>query len=335
MLHVIVISMQTSKNHFLQLVEQQIKESLKWDEKSSFSAEPTLFAAAKHLCLSNGAKRARPKLIYFFSEALQINSALAIDIAVTSEFIHSASLLHDDVIDNGTLRRGSPTVNVVWDELTAVLAGDILLAESIKGLKKCPRVISLEALQLVSEMTKATMLEAHIRNKNNVSIEQWNYIAQGKTASMFQWCGRSVGHIANDLKAVECFDNFGKHFGLAFQLADDLLDVYPTESGKTPFADLRNRNPSYPIILALQYSKTFSRALIKTWEKETISESEIAYLGETIISTGAAEHTLERINKEVQLSIEALDEYVNLPGVQIIAQWALEMCLRFKRSEAV
>ncbi len=335
MLHVILISMQTNKNHFLQLVEQQIKETLEWDSKASFSAEPTLFAAAKHLCLSKGAKRARPKLIYFFSEALQINTSLAIDIAVTSEFIHSASLLHDDVIDTGTLRRGSPTANVVWDDLTAVLAGDILLAESIKGLKKCPRVISIEALQLVSEMTKATMLEAHIRNDHNVTTEQWNYIAKGKTASMFQWCGRSVGHIANDMKAVECFDKFGKHFGIAFQLADDLLDIYPRESGKTPFADLRNRNPSYPIILALQNSNHFSRALRNAWESELNTEDEIASLGESLISTGAAEQTLEKIQNEVDLSIDALEGYVNLPGIQIIAQWALEMCLRLKKSEAV
>jgi len=327
--------MYTNKNHFLQLVEQQIVKTLQWDEQSSFCAEPMLFAAARHLCLADGAKRARPKLIYFFSQALQLNSQLIVDIAVTSEFIHNASLLHDDVIDNGTIRRGNPTVNVVWDNLTAVLAGDILLSESIKGLKDCPRLVAQEALELVSEMSKATMLEAHIRNSTSVSLEQWNYIAKGKTASMFQWCGRSVGYLDDNLKAAECFGGFGKHFGIAFQMADDLLDIQQLESGKTPFADLRNRNPSYPMILAQQLSPGFTKDLKNAWSKDQISEKEIISLGNAIISTGAAEQTYDQIQKEVNLSVESLGEYVNKPGCQTIAQWALAMCHRFKRTEAV
>jgi len=285
--------------------------------------------------LAKGAKRARPKLVYFLSQTLDIDQSLLVDVAVTSEFIHNASLLHDDVIDNGTIRRGNPTVNVVWDELTAVLAGDILLSESIRRLIHCPRIIAQEALQLVSDMTKATMLEAHIRNKTNVSIDQWNFIANGKTASMFSWCGRSVGHLANEKKIIQCFGDFGKHFGLAFQMADDLIDIFPLESGKTPFADLQNRNPSYPMIIAQQLSSSFSSDLSKAWKKDTLSEAEIANLGKAILSTGAADYTYEQIQKEIQLAIEALDEFIDLPGCKVVVEWALSMCYRFQKSEAV
>jgi geranylgeranyl pyrophosphate synthase len=327
--------MYKNKSHFLQLVEQQIVEKLKWDSKSSFCTEPQLFGAAKHLCLANGAKRARPKLIYFFAQALDIQSPQIIDIAVTGEFIHNASLLHDDVIDNGTIRRGKPTVNIVWDNLTAVLAGDILLSESIRSLVNCPRVVAQEALDLVSEMTRATMLEAHIRNKTDITAEQWMYIANGKTASMFRWCGRSVGYLANNNESVKCFGEFGNHFGIAFQMADDLLDIQNLDSGKTPFADIRNRNPSYPIILAQKRSSGFTKDLTRAWNKQTLLEKEIYALGNAIISTGAAEETYRHITEKVNNSIEALEGFASLPGCDIIVQWAYSICSRFQNTEAV
>ena len=325
---------ETTKNHFIQQFEQHIDEVLAWDEQTAHSAEPTLFAAARHLCLAKGGKRARPKLVYFFAKGLGLFQPEVFDIAVTAEFIHNASLLHDDVIDCGELRRGQPTVNVVWDSLTAVLAGDILLSESIRILKNCPRIIATEALELVSIMTRATMMEAHIRNNTNVSIDQWDYIADGKTSSMFTWCGRAIGHLAEDIDAAERFGTFGHHFGLAFQIADDVLDIQHNTSGKTPFADLRNKNPSFPIVLACKQSKSFKRALENAWLAEVPDDDIIVELGNELVEMGIITQCIERIQQEVDLSIEALGEYVHKPGCQEIAQWALAMCHRFQVLES-
>lgn len=325
---------ETTKNHFLEQFEQHIDDVLTWDEKKSHLAEPTLFAAARHLCLAKGGKRARPKLVYFFAKGLGLFQQEVLDIAVTAEFIHNASLLHDDVIDNGELRRGQPTVNVVWDSLTAVLAGDILLSESIRILKDCPRVVANEALELVSIMTRATMMEAHVRNNTAVSIEQWDYIADGKTSSMFTWCGRAVGHLANNPDATERFGRFGHHFGLAFQIADDVLDIQHDSSGKTPFADLRNKNPNFPIVLACQQSASFKEKLEKAWKQDVPSEEAILSLGNELVEMGMVTQCIERIQAEVALSIEALGEYANKPGCQEIAQWALAMCHRFQVLES-
>ena len=116
-------------NHFLQRFERHIDDVLTWDEEISHSAEPTLFAAARHLCLAKLEKGHVPKApSYFFAKGLGLFQSEVLDIAVTAEFIHNASLLHDDV-DCGELRRGQPTVNVVWDSLTAVLAGVNILSE--------------------------------------------------------------------------------------------------------------------------------------------------------------------------------------------------------------
>ncbi len=324
----------TSKNHFLQQFEQHLSNILTWDNQSSLSVEPNLFAAARHLCLAKGGKRARPKLVHFFATSLELEQKVVFDIAVTAEFIHNASLLHDDVIDSGELRRGQPTVNVVWDNITAVLAGDILLSESIKILSNCPRIVANEALELVSTMTRATMMEAHIRNHTDVTIPQWEYICDGKTSSMFRWCGRAVGHLAKDPQATDAFDKFGYHFGLAFQLADDVLDFKYDDSGKTPFADLRNKNPNYPLVLACQQSSSFKADLEKYWAKDIINEQQTEEIGLSLLSSGVLDDCIDRIQREVDLSIEALDHFVERPGCQEIALWALAMCQRFQTMES-
>ena len=370
--------MKVDKRHFMDLVEKQIRSSLHWDSAATYSDRPTLVAAAEHICLAEGAKRARPKLVYYLSKGLglksnalentehgELNQKLVlpklVDVAVCVEFIHSASLLHDDVIDNGVLRRNRATVNQKWDNLTAVLAGDLLLAESIKGLRNCPREVAQGALELVAEMTRSTMLEAHVRASTEVTPEQWLYIADGKTSSMFRWCGQAVGQIMQSEEAVERFGLFGTHFGIAFQMADDLLDLQPELSGKTPFADIRNRNPSYPMILAQQESPAFRDALALAWKGnsaakaselrsgqefitgsgkscssaeasafETIPEATVMELGKMIAHTSAKDRTRERITEEVNIAIDALGPYRDVPGCREVAMWAAAMCQRFQ-----
>jgi heptaprenyl diphosphate synthase len=320
---------------FLEVVEHRIDAALAWDEQASWSERPALAAAARHLCMAPGAKRARPRLTYYFGLALDADVDLLADIAVAGEFIHAASLLHDDVIDNGRLRRGKPTVNVIWDSLTAVLAGDLLLAEAVKGLHRCPRDIAQESLEVVADMTRSTMLEAHIRGSVNVPVKQWRYIALGKTASMFKWCGRSAAHLAEDAEALERFGLFGERFGTAFQMADDLLDIVGLDSGKTPFADIRNCNPSYPLIIAQEKSTEFRERLRMAWAKETLSEEEVQSLGAEVVALGAASETEDRIEEEIRLALEALGKYSKRPGCREIAQWAAMTWRQFSRSEAV
>ena len=200
---------------------------------------------------------------------------------------------------------------MVWDSLTAVLAGDILLSESIRILKDCPRVVATEALELVSIMTRATMMEAHIRNNTNVSIDQWDYIADGKTSSMFTWCGRAIGHLADNQDAVERFGKFGHHFGLAFQIADDVLDIQHNLSGKTPFADLRNKNPSFPIVLACKQSASFKQELEQAWLQDIPSEESIETGSSSMIDMGIVTQCIDQIQREVDISIESLGDYAD------------------------
>ena len=151
---------------------------------------------------------------------------------------------------------------------------------------------------------------------------------------MFTWCGRAIGHLADDPDAAARFGKFGHHFGLAFQIADDVLDIQHNTSGKTPFADLRNKNPSFPIVLACKQSQSFKRALEQAWIADIPQEETIMKLGNMLIEMGIVTQCIERIQEEVDLAIEALGEYVHKPGCQEIAQWALAMCHRFQVLES-
>ena len=314
---------------FLSEVESRIDTTLSWDTEASWSDLPVMAEAARHLCLAGEAKRSRPRLVYMFGIAIEANADALADIAMAGEFIHGASLMHDDVIDEGTMRRGRPTVNARWDNLTAVLAGDMLLSEAIYGLRRWKRPITEEALKLVAAMSRAAMLEAHVRGRIDVPEQQWRYIALGKTGAMFRWCGRSVAWLADDMEALQSFGEFGDRFGVAFQMADDLKDILGGDIGKDRFADIRNANPSYPLILALRSSDGLRRDIEAAWKKESLTGEEISRIGHAVIDTGAAQQAYAQLGDEIAAAIDALGPYRERPGCAEMAAWATMMWRSF------
>ena len=292
-------------------------------------------AAARHLCLAKQAKRARPRLVHMFGVAIDAPADPLADVAVAAEFIHSASLMHDDVIDHGTMRRNQQTVNTRWDNLTAVLSGDVLLSEAIYGLRRWHRCVTEEALQLVANMSRAAMMEAHVRTKTDVSIDQWRYIAEGKTGEMFQWCGRATGWVANNESATKHFGEFGRRFGVAFQMADDLKDLLGGNIGKDRFADIRNANPSYPIIIATQRSPALNAELTALWNQTNPNREDIARIGQAILDTGAAEATHQQLGREINEALDSLGEFRDRTGCAEIAAWVTAMWESFNLEVAV
>ena len=319
---------------FIEATKKQMAQALYWDSTQTNTAEPQLAQAARHLVFAPGAKHARPILVYCLGRSVQADDKRLIDAAVAAEFIHSASLLHDDVIDSGEMRRGRECVNVKWDPLTAVLAGDLLLAEAIKGLGACPRALTGEALEVVANMSRSTMLEAQIRGSLTMSLDQWHFIANGKTAGIFKWCGRAAAHLGHHETALSHFSEFGRLFGLAFQLADDLLDL-DLNSNKTPFADIRNQNASYPLILAMTMSDKFRNELAALWSSPNTSEKEIMRLGNWLSKSDAVSESRQQAIALTERAITALGPYKDNPHCQNVSEWAKILAQRLQLAEAV
>ncbi|MES2504447.1 MAG: polyprenyl synthetase family protein [Myxococcota bacterium] len=210
--------------------------------QSAFGSNTLLSQTGGHLCLASGAKRVRPLLTAYFGSALNIPAQDIIPFAISSELIHSASLLHDDVVDAGEMRRGRPTVNAQWSNSVAVLSGNHLLSLALRELKPYSPAITQEAISVVDEMTRAAILELQMRNSKVHTIDDWRLMATGKTGSLFAFCGTSVALYAGDNFAAQAFKQAGHHIGTVFQLVDDLSDLQE---------DLKNLEGSYPRLLSL------------------------------------------------------------------------------------
>ncbi len=233
---------------------------------------------------------------------------------VAAEFIHSASLLHDDIIDEADRRRGRPSVNHAYGNATAVLAGDFLLTEAFDLLRPFDRAISEQAILVVREMTKASMLELEARGKIDVTIEEWRAIAHGKTGALFSWCGFAVGHFLNDKTAADRLWQLGKHIGFIFQLADDLKDFHGDHALKDICRDIRNLESSLPIILAInqdcQIKDKFKAAFLGGFIDENLAIN----LRDLIMRSGAVTKASQLLSEEVAKALDLLAVFDKTKG---------------------
>ncbi len=215
--------------------------------------------AARHLVAAGG-KRVRPILTLLAAQAADGGSPAetTVSLAAVAEAVHAATLLHDDVIDAGEIRRGVAAARVVYGNAASVLGGDLLLVRAL-GLVEATGVDGLVAsvLDLLDRMIAAEALQLERRGRASLTRAEYDAIVSGKTASLFAWAAsagaRSVGRAATD-PAVAALSEFGHETGVAFQITDDLLDLTgdPTRLGKGILTDVREGKVTFPLIHALE-----------------------------------------------------------------------------------
>jgi octaprenyl-diphosphate synthase len=228
----------------LELVEARIAEL-------QCSDIPLIQDVATYL-LGNGGKRLRPALVALCAKACGYTGNADIDLGVIVEFIHTASLVHDDIVDDAATRRGSVPANRVWGNQLAVLFGDFLYARSLA------LSVSLGKLRLVEVLTEATsrlvegeMLDVLHNGNADLDLDAYMDVIDRKTASLFAGCAQAAGVLADVSSEQEAaLASFGHDIGIAFQLIDDLLDYAadPEKLGKQVGADLREGKMTYPLI---------------------------------------------------------------------------------------
>ncbi|HEY7725903.1 MAG TPA: polyprenyl synthetase family protein [Anaeromyxobacteraceae bacterium] len=217
-------------------------------------AESTLQSAARHL-VSSGGKRVRPLVSLLACGACGGDRARAVAFGVAAELTHSATLLHDDVIDDGPLRRGQPASRVIWGNSVSVLAGDWLLARSLEIVAAHPAAAhALPALlATMRRLVEGEVLQLSLRGGFRATEDHYFAVVKGKTASLFGWSAAAGGWAAGVQGAVpEALAAFGEGVGTAFQLVDDALDygADPALLGKRLGADLTEGKATLPLIRA-------------------------------------------------------------------------------------
>jgi len=291
------------------------------------SSDVALINQISHYIVSAGGKRIRPRLVLLFAEALGFTGAERFELAATVEFIHTATLLHDDVVDESSLRRGRQTANALFGNAASVLVGDFLYSRAFQMMVGVNRMRVLEVLaDATNVIAEGEVLQLMNMHDPDLAVDDYLRVIRYKTAKLFEASARLGAVLADAPREVEeaCAD-YGRSLGTAFQLVDDLLD-YEGDThalGKNVGDDLREGKPTLPLLVAMARSSEDERLLIR----HAIEHGEPDRLEEILAivrRTGALDATREAARSEAEKARNALS---SLPETN--AQKALlELCAR-------
>jgi len=291
---------------------------------------PILYAAAEHLFHSGG-KRIRPAIVLLVAKATSRKEKLQNEhrrLAEIIEIIHTASLLHDDVIDDCETRRGSGSVNSQFSNKIAVLAGDFLFAQSSWYLAN---LNNLEVVRIISKVI-TDFAEGEVQQaltSFDVSTSINNYINKSfyKTASLLASSCKAAAIISDsNIYTQNRFYNYGKHLGLAFQIIDDILDITSTDKtmGKPAGLDLKNGNLTAPLLFALNECPK----LYKLIEREFENDGDKEYAINLIKSTNGIEQARDLAIEHVQASIQNLKHIKNNKSIEDLTKFSESIITR-------
>ncbi len=277
---------------------------------SELSSDVVLINQIGHYIVNSGGKRLRPILHLLAAKALNYKDEHHITLAAVIEFIHTATLLHDDVVDESNLRRGQDTANAVWGNAASVLVGDFLYSRSFEMMI---RVDNVDVLSLLSNTTTAIaegeVLQLLNCNNPDTSEQEYLNVINRKTAILFAAATELAAVIAgSSIEIRQAMRNYGLHLGTTFQLIDDVLDYQadPEELGKNLGDDLAEGKPTLPLIRAMNMSNPEQSKLI---EKAIRHGNRDAFndVFQVIDATDAISYTKECAQQEANKAIQALE----------------------------
>ena len=277
--------------------------------------------------ISAGGKRIRPMLVLLFSSALGFSGRERFELAATVEFIHTATLLHDDVVDESALRRGRETANALFGNAASVLVGDFVYSRAFQMMVSANRMRVLEVLaDATNVIAEGEVLQLMNMHDPDLSVADYLRVIRFKTAKLFEASARIGAVLAEADPAVEeSCATYGRSLGTAFQLIDDLLDYEgaTAQLGKNVGDDLREGKPTLPLLLAMERGTSQERELIR----HAIEHGEVARLPEIVEivrHTGAITATREAARAEADKAGQAL---AVLPS-SAFKEALLELCFR-------
>ncbi|ACY18190.1 polyprenyl synthetase family protein [Haliangium ochraceum] len=274
--------------------------------------------AAHHL-LELGGKHLRPMCVALAAKMGTGFDAHGRQLAMAVELVHTATLLHDDVVDIGDSRRGVPTARTIYGNAASVFAGDWLLVDALRRIRQTGLSDLLDRmLAIIEEMILAESLQLERRGSLGDSEEVYFQVVEGKTAALFRWAMYAGGRAGGlDEDACLALERYGRHLGVAFQVVDDLLDFSGDErfTGKGLFADLREGKSTYPLILALRRDEAL-RPLVEEALRGSgdLPETTVRALLTSMERTEALADSRALAQEQVRLAVAALAPLADGPG---------------------
>lgn len=280
-----------------------------------------------HYIVSAGGKRIRPRLVLLFAGAFGFDGPEKFLLAATVEFIHTATLLHDDVVDESSMRRGRDTANAVFGNAASVLVGDFLYSRAFQMMVAVNDMRVLDVLaNATNVIAEGEVLQLMNMHDADLAVEEYLRVIRFKTAKLFEASARLGAILAGvDRETEEACADYGRALGTAFQLIDDLLDYDGDthELGKNVGDDLREGKPTLPLLLAMARCEPAERHLLR----HAIENGEVARLAEIVAvvrRTGALEAARQVARDEAAAAKACLRHL----SPSIMRNALLELCVR-------
>ena len=318
------------KHKILALVKDDL-EGIEIALKDNLNPYLDLVSQIAHHILFSGGKRLRPLLMVLSARLCGYQGDYDKTFSIIFEYLHAATLLHDDLVDGGKMRRGKPAAHLVWDNSTAVLVGDFLLARALAISAKTGNV---EVIRIISEITE-NMSQGEIhqlmrKGAFDLSEKEYMEVIRRKTAVLFQGACRVSAVLAEASSEKKAgLSDYGHHLGMAFQMADDLLDYTADSStlGKNIGADLKEGKITLPIIYALDKVPAADRdRMTAIIGNPDFTKRDFDALVELLVSGGGIDYTQRLAADHIHKAKSALSIFDASPTKEIlmdVADYAL------------
>lgn len=278
-----------------------------------------------HYIVESGGKRLRPLLVLLAANACGYEGKQHIPLAAVIEFIHTATLLHDDVVDNSDLRRGNATANAKWGNAPSVLVGDFLYSRSFQVMVEIGEMAIMKVISnATTVIAEGEVLQLLNQRNPDTTEESYMNVILGKTAMLFEAateCGAILA--ATDDNSREALRLYGRHLGIAFQLVDDVMDYLSSseEMGKNVGDDLAEGKATLPLIYAMRTGNEDERKQVR----EAIRKGgldDLTPILEIVRKTGAIDYTRQQAQEQVDLALKALESLPETSFRETLAQIA-------------
>ena len=294
------------------LIEPEMKEFEKFFKETVKTKVPLLDIVMNYIIRSKG-KQMRPMFVFLTAKLFGNVNQSTYTAATLIELMHTATLVHDDVVDDADKRRGFFSINALWKSKIAVLTGDYLLS---KGLLIAVKNKEFQLLEIVSEavkeMAEGELLQIEKSRKLDITEETYFDIIYKKTATLIASCmvaGAKSANANND--EIRKLKEFGKYVGIAFQIKDDLFDYQKTNlTGKPSGNDIQEKKITLPLIYALNNtSRSEKRRILKIIQKHNTNKVKVAEVIEFVSKNGGLKHTEERMKEYKEKATNILNEF--------------------------
>lgn len=293
--------------------------------RKSLYSDVALIGELGNYLINSGGKRIRPALVLLSARACDYQGTQHHQVAAIIEFIHTATLLHDDVVDASNMRRGKETANAIWGNEASVLVGDFVYSRAFEMMVK---VKSMRVMEILAHATN-TIAEGEVMQLLNVhnadtTIESYLDVIHCKTAKLFE-AGSELGALLAGASEdhIAAMATYGMHLGTAFQLVDDVLDYSSNsnELGKNIGDDLAEGKPTLPLIYTIQHGDKKQTALVRHAIEEGGLENIDAIL-EAIEATGAIKYTAQLARDEAAKARASLSLFPSSPYIEALLSLA-------------